>query len=526
MSQRRFILPFWVVLALLLAWLPNAAAPLLAPAGQQFMGSLINPDDHSVYLAAIRQGAEGNWLFHFNFSPEPIPPRLTYLFYLLLGRLLTAVSPPHLSTATNTLFHVARLLAGLLLLWVLWVWAGIILPRWQQTAWLLAVFGGGLGWLLAPLLQTNLQTLPDLGQSEWGVLLPMLGTPHFALGLAAETLLFASLYQLQQTKRQRWGLLGAVCSTLLGLLYPYNISVAGLVAALYLLAGAVQERRLPRWLWGWGSMALLPLLPLFAYYAIWARQDPNWEQTHVLSNVITSPTPPQLMAGLGLIGLLGLVGLWHWLAARRDPLLPIWAIANVLVLYLPLPFAGRFLLGLTIPWVTLAAFGLETAVLPHLPHPPATVATIRRILLILTTPSTMALLALLFYAPLVRPNFPLFLPEADLTAVAWLAPQLNETDLVLSHYPVGNTLPRYTNGRVFIGQPFLTLHLADKLDELTTFWAASPTARQATIARWGITYIYVGTVEKARFDTTIPPPGELVYDRDGVKIYQLLGATP
>ncbi|MCB9430457.1 MAG: hypothetical protein H6668_00595 [Ardenticatenaceae bacterium] len=182
--------------------------------------------------------------------------------------------------------------------------------------------------------------------------------------------------------------------------------MAGLVAALYLLAVAVQERRLPRWLWGWGSMALLPLLPLFAYYAIWARQDPNWEQTHVLSNVITSPTPPQLMAGLGLIGLLGLVGLWHWLAARR--ICCHLGYANVLVLYLPLPFAGRFLLGLTIPWVTLAAFGLETAVLPRLPHPPAAVATLRRVLLILHhPPSTMALLALLLYAPLVRP-FPFF----------------------------------------------------------------------------------------------------------------------
>lgn len=510
----------WGLFALLLTSIPLATAYLLTPDGHIFMGSIINPDDHSVYLAAMRQGGEGNWLFHFTFSPEPIPPRLTYPLYLLLGRLVTAVNGNH-----ELWFHFFRLLSGGFLLYALLIWAKTVLdsPRQQQTAWFLMIFGGGLGWLVASLLQLELRQLPDIGRSLWGIFFPLLGAPHFMLGIATEVLLFASLIRLQQTGHWRWAARGLLAALLLGLINPFHISVAGLIIGLYMLLTSWQACQIVWRFWLWATAVLLPLIILFAYYAIFARQDPNWNQAQVLNNVISPPTPLALLAALGIIGILALIGLRQWLAQQRDLLVPIWAISNILILYLPLPFAGRFMLGLTIPWATLAAFGLETAVLPALSQrysrlSPDPQATLRRLILLLTIPSTLLVLLSYTYAPLVRPDFPLYLSAADLTAVRWLAPQLDESDLVLAHYPVGNTLPRYTNGRTFLGQPFLTLHLDEKLNQLNHFWI-DPANQQAIIEQWNISHIYVGPVEQAAFGNDLRPDGKLIYDENDVQIY-------
>ncbi len=148
----------WIFLALFLATLPYLWVTAVAPPGQVFTATLINPDDTSVYLSAIRQGQEGNWLFNFQFTPEAIAPKFMYMPYLLLGHLEAWVGGGGVIW-----FHVARLVFGLVTLLAVLAWVRVVLPeqvRWQASAWFLIVFGGGVGWLVAILVDSSFMQFP------------------------------------------------------------------------------------------------------------------------------------------------------------------------------------------------------------------------------------------------------------------------------------------------------------------------------------------------------------------------------
>jgi len=286
---------------LLFSLLPYLVGWLAAPEGKQFVGVFINPDDFSTYLAAMRQGGAGLWLFHFPFSPEPWQPRLMLLLYILWGKL--AVWPG--LTAVGW-YHLLRLLAGFVTLTIIWVWARLVLPRngrLQLTAWFLIVFGAGIGWLTAILFGGAAKNVAlDIFGPEWTVFMSLLHTPHFALGLGLEILLFICVLQWVADGRIRWVILGTLAGTASGLTYVYHIPVEGLVIGLFLLATAVQQRRIPWRIWLGGAVILLPLTLLLGYYAISANQDPYFARYARVDHVIPPPTLLALLVGLGFLG--------------------------------------------------------------------------------------------------------------------------------------------------------------------------------------------------------------------------------
>jgi hypothetical protein len=275
------------------------------------------------------------------------------------------------------------------------------------------------------------------------------------------------------------------------------------------------------------------MVPFLLYYGFFAQQDAIWAKLQVQENVIPSPPLWALTISLGLFLPFALIGTWLWLKEKQDTFVPIWALVQLLVVYLPLPYAGRFLLAWIVPVGTLAAYGLEKSILPWIwriggetvfsrisatPYD-----TIRRLILIFTIPSTLLVVLLFTQVAMLRPDYPLFLPNTDVNAVSWLAQNTTTEDIVLAHYPVGNYLPRQAPAQVFLGQKFLTVDMDNKLSDLSTFWqeATTPESRASFLKKWHITYVYVGTYEQALIESPIIPLGKLVYDVDGVKIYDV-----
>lgn len=518
----------WFILVFVLVTLPYIWVAAMTPPGQVFTATLVNPDDTSVYLSAMRQGQEGQWRFVFQFSPEAIEPKFMYSLYLLLGHFVA-----WLGGGSLLWFHGARLLLTLFMLLALLAWVRTALPgkpRWQATAWFLTVFGGGVGWIAA-IAGAPLKQIPELGVSEWGVMMPLLATPHFALGLGLVTLYQTCLLLAVRDGRKRYWGATAVCGFLTGLVYPYMVPALGLITGVYLLVLAWQ-RRLSLWrLFLGGAVVLVPMIPFVFYYGFWAYRDALWAFTHVQDNHVPAPSIWGLALSLGLIGPMALVGAWCWWRDRRESFVLVWVIVQFVMLALPVAFAGRFLLALAVPVGTLAAYGLEQAILPWLwrlggdPFWSRLSATpydtIRRLILILTLPSTLLAVLMLTQVAAVRPDYPLFLPEADARAVAWLARHTTADDLVLAHYPVGNSMPGQAPARVFLGHAYLTLDMEEKVALVETFWQPETTAvwREQFLAEWGITLIYAGTYEQALGGAGVVPPGRLVYNSDGVLIY-------
>lgn len=528
------ILP-WALLFLLLSNLPYLAAGLVQPEGKVFLGTFVNADDFSTYLAAIRQGSEGLWLFHFPFSPEPWQPKLMLVPYLLAGKLMAVLGGSNLFW-----FQLLRLTAVCLTLIIIWRWVRRIYPgqaRLQLTGWLFITFGSGIGWLVALFgLSGQLgQYTIDLGGPEWSIFMILFHSPHFALGLGLEILLFMCVLNLSQKEHGgRWAVLGAVVAVASGLTYVYHIPVAGLVIGLYLLAVAWQQKRIPWRQWLYGGIILLPLTIMLIYYTILANQDPYFADYARFEHIIPPPPLPAAVIGMGFLGLFALAGLKSWFARGNAWLVPIWAGAGLLLLYVPIiQFSGRFALGLMVPLATLAAWGVEEVVLPRLAArpfynrfsnwTPTPYASLRRIFYILVFPSTIIMSFLLVKTAVTTPDFPTYLPQSETTAAQWLAKQTNEDDLILAHYPMGNYLPRHISGKVFVGQFDYTTGFQEKLALVERFWQHDTTGewRLDLIETWGIDYIYAGHYENGLTQTTIIPPGQLIYDADGVKIYQV-----
>ena len=184
----RAVLP-WALLALLLSNGPYLLAWLAAPEGQRFSGILANHNDFTAYIAAMRQGAAGQWLFHFNFSPNVWQPQLMLPAYILAGKVLGIFN------ANNFLwFNLLRVAAliftmGAFLVWVRRIFPGRVTT--QRVAWLFLTLGGGLGWLLWPLTASWASAtsyFPDLSRPEWTTLFTQLGLAKVWLDRCQEKL--------------------------------------------------------------------------------------------------------------------------------------------------------------------------------------------------------------------------------------------------------------------------------------------------------------------------------------------------
>ncbi|MEJ2210927.1 MAG: hypothetical protein P8129_18070, partial [Anaerolineae bacterium] len=76
----------WVLLAslavLLFASLPTIYAWSRADEGHVFGGFVYNNEDGNSYIAKMRLGARGEWLFHLPYTPEEHEGALVYPFHL------------------------------------------------------------------------------------------------------------------------------------------------------------------------------------------------------------------------------------------------------------------------------------------------------------------------------------------------------------------------------------------------------------------------------------------------------------
>ena len=60
----------WALVVVALSCAPYLYAYFAAPPGRTFGGFLINTQDGNSYLAKMRQGYDGAWLFRLPFTPE------------------------------------------------------------------------------------------------------------------------------------------------------------------------------------------------------------------------------------------------------------------------------------------------------------------------------------------------------------------------------------------------------------------------------------------------------------------------
>jgi hypothetical protein len=143
---RRWALGF-AALVMLLTSLPYFLGYASQGQDWRFTGFVFGVEDGNSYIAKMQAGAAGTWLFRTPYSAVHQQGVVAFLPYILLGKL---ASPPELHEKLVLIYHIFRIAAGMLAILATYDFIAYFIPgdRERRYGLILAVLGGGLGWVL------------------------------------------------------------------------------------------------------------------------------------------------------------------------------------------------------------------------------------------------------------------------------------------------------------------------------------------------------------------------------------------
>jgi hypothetical protein len=483
-------------LFLLLVSLPYVLGWQAAGPQQTFGGFLLNPIDGNSYLAKMRQGLEGGWLFTLPYTPDAGPGAFINVYYLFLGHLAGWLHLPLL-----LVFHFARLAGCMLICFALFrlftrLFSDSGLALWAYT---LALFGAGLGWVAVVLGYFT----SDFWVAEAYPFLAGFTNPHFALGLALQIWLITP----GRTRTAASALLGLV----LALVYPFGWVVAVAVLVVEALARGLRQLPAPdRNHLLAVTLAGLPYM-LYAFVAVNTHAFlAQWNQ----QNLTPAPEALDLLLSFSPVLLLAGVAAYQIIANRKPEMmrLAIWLLVGLALVYFPTELQRRFISGLFVP-----AAGLAVWLLARLRPAWSRLGLIALLLLSLPTNA----LILLGAAGAAQRNDPaLYVANVELEAFAWLDEHAPPRALVLAAPGTGLLLPTYADVQVLYGHPFETVQApVSRAAVEDAFTGESSIAEYAAAEQ--VDYVYYGAAERELGSITIPAVWERVYSAGGVEIFAL-----
>jgi hypothetical protein len=504
----------WVIVAtaliLVAAIALNFWGYLIAPPNYHFAGMVYAWEDGQSYLAKIREGMRGEWLYTLAYTADPGPPFVLYTNYLFLGHVAAWL---HLEP--DILFHVARLFDGAVLLLTLYAFIARFFPdvSSRRFAFLLATTGGGFGWLALLLGHPT----PDVLQPEMFPFLSIVANVHFPLAIAAMLWLLDLLVTDDLVSYwQDWLRLG-LGTIILAAAAPYGLITLGAIGALWISAQYWAKRRLPR-----ESLARLVCVvaiatPFLGLYA-WALSANLTLAGPDRQDLTPSPPPWDYLVAFGLVLVPALLslgmtlrrGLYSLLIHSDEFLLTTWILVTSVLIYLPfVTQQRRFSVALFVPIALLAARGL--AQIPSMFRPTMRVAlfavsSLTNVVLVLVT-----VVAVNRYAP------SLFFTQNEWNAIVFLRTAGAPHALVLASPEMGLFIPAWTGQRVIYGHPVETVDARTHMAEVIQFY--SGTLGNAGSFLKAIDYIFVGPRERALGNPQLPDGFAPVFSAGDVQIY-------
>ncbi len=553
------------VVVMALTTLPYLWALHMAEPGEYFAGFLWGVDDGNVYLSWIRQAGAGQWLLDNQYTTAPQDPHFFNVFLIFLGKICAVTG-----LAPLIVFHLARLLGGVFLLYAFFLLVAELTDEWRIRfgAVVIAALASGLGWIVY--LQARASGLRfgtwsglrpvDVAfgwqvQPEAVTFLSLLLNPLFVVSMGLLCLVFRYGLRAAQEAGLRSAVVCGLLLLVLGNVHSYDVFIAYLALLAWFMISAA--RGTLSWRTAAGRYALIALLgvasPLWAYYA--SHADPAY-----LAKVGTptrSALPWDYLLGYGLVLVMAVGGaLWviHHLRSgsnegpsrwRRAMLFPlVWVVVGFGLIYLPVSFQRKLIEGLHLPLCILAAAGLVA--LHDRLRERVSFSVVLVVFVVLTVPSNVVFvfdcldhLAVNNVDMLSYLMPPGYLTREERTALAWLDAEASPGVVVLSSSLIGNHIPAHTACRVVAGHWAETLRFGEMLEMMGYFYLPGQSAavRQQLLRQTGAHLVFYGPQERllqqgmaasgqldpeAAWDpTTGLPELKLVFLGQDVKIYQV-----
>jgi hypothetical protein len=538
---------FWSVFISILALLPLAYGHLNVPEGKVYTGltASIYPSDVNSYFAWIRQAQEGSFLFEDKFTSEPHNAWIFHPVFLGIG-LLSNIS--HINVIY--FWYFATIASNFFLLYVvyLFLWnffsprkiaafqaesfgktkekdgasGNLTMPR--ILSFIIITISSGFGWMLGQISADNWIIETSTFQSmRWPFI--------FSIAISLMLLTFLFLLKSEETRKIKFTCYAGFSALLLSIIHPYDMFVIIPVAMVFLLTNGWTKKELKKSL---GKMLLfLALISPGILYSLYITFfDPVFGAHNKIS--MPSPSPLSYMLGFGLLSFFGFTGLvFSVLDARKIPreeknkffLIALWIIISAALLYSPVNFQRRFIMGLQIPLAIFSTIAL-IEITKKLKEK-------RKILAVSAAISFLSIGNFTFLLKdigyLAGQDFPFFADKNFMAGLEWLDKNTKNQDVILSSPKTGNLIPRFSGNRVYIGHWAQTLDIAAKNEEVEKFYAsaASKDYIRNFLEKSRVNYIFCGDFEydckSQSWEEKILALKEitLVFNSQSVKIYKV-----
>jgi len=411
-------------LCVVLTFVPSGFGLLTASIGSTFVGNPFAFDDHMVYAAWMRQGMEGRLLMDNRFAVEAQPGLTVHLYFFLLGLIAKLVGVAWSSALAQAAFTFAFvwLVYGLIRrvtqdIFIIKVAMGLVCFGGGLGYLVWHTYGREIVAGASPLKGLMGGRLPvDVWQPEAFVFPSMLTNGLFMVSLC----LILAVFNAVLDARENWNAagVGAACLAVLMNIHSYDVLLIGLVMVAFVGGLAATKVLTGPWLLRGGVIALGALPPALWFLHV-LKQDEVFRARAATETY--SATFNQLFWGFAPLFVLGIVGLYsipkedgatprlrqaamgagafllalllasgkdpgaYWLSmgpwvavyavavavalggAGKNPALNLilaWALVGLVAPYFPQLFQRKLLMGLSIPWAILAAYGLAALVRP------------------------------------------------------------------------------------------------------------------------------------------------------------------
>ncbi|MBW8011444.1 MAG: hypothetical protein FVQ83_09420 [Chloroflexi bacterium] len=542
--ERRWVLWFGIA-AMALTFIPYLIGYTLQNEEWVFTGFVFAVDDANSYIAKMLSGANGDWLFRTPYTAMPQDGLFVFFPYILLGKLSSAPSQ-HIQLVA--IYHLFRFGAGLSFFLAAYEFVSVFIRKVSLRRWatILAVLGGGLGWVLVLLGKGEwLGSIPlDFYSPESFGFLAVFGLPHLALARALMLWGLATYLQsipppnskLDKSKNNftipidRRGFKIGLLWLLMGFMQPLSVVVVGIVVVLHLTVLRIhlilQLRRGDQVDWAawnafwrrafWAGLISSPMV-LYTVYTVLV--DP-FMQAWTTQNIITSPHPLHYLLAYNLFLAFGFIGGRMLLQrdAQRGWLPVSWVLALPVLVYLPVGIQRRLADGVWAAIVVLAIIAFENVKSKNK-------SLTRMAILSIALPTTIFLL-MGASITVLQPTKPLYRPAEEVAAIQFLGEYAEPDAVILASFETGNVLPAWADVRVVIGHGPESVGLAELQPRVEAFFRSTTAdaERYALLGGNDVRYVFWGPEERKLGDWDPNGAGylDLIYEEDDYAIFEVI----
>jgi hypothetical protein len=535
-SEWQFVISI-IIAVLLVTSIPYFYAYWSTPLDKQFMGIMVNVPDHVQYFSWMRELTQAH-LSANKLTPEVNEPVFFNLLWWAMGRL----SQP-LGLGYAGMFQLLRLVATTLFLLLTyricsWFFEDQLKRR---MAFLLVTFASGFGWILVGLKYALGLADPPLPLlvfiSEPNTFFNILAFPHF-IAAALYIFIFDLVLRGQAKEQYRYPVAAGFVALFLGWQHAYDLVLVYGILGCYLLLSLLRDRRIPFYLLTSsliiGFISCWPAL----YSVLLTSLDPLWKE--VLAQFdnagVFTPNPLLLPILLGPTFLLALFTLLKrnlfrlWGLDDKALFLKSWFLANFLLIYIPTDYQIHMLNGWQVPMAILATQGLFNYVIPFVQQRATqwSGGAIQRFVVVafvaIILPTNLYIFVWRFI-DLGRHDYPFYLHQEELAAMAWLEANGTTDDVVLSSLTIGQYIPALTGKYAFLAHWAQTVDFYGKTDMVNTFFDGQTDQawRQEKLKQYSVDYLFYGPAEQelGHYQPESAPFLRQVYASPRVKIYQV-----